>query len=65
MERGGGWTEAAVGGEAGEEMGLHSYARVPWAWLEESQQLASREGVGGDPLKRGGAGRRGEASVSE
>lgn len=55
MEWGGGWTEAAVSGygrgwEAGEEMGLHSYARVPWAWLEESQQLALREGVGGVTL---------------
>lgn len=45
-------------------MGLHSYARVPWAWLEESQQLALREGVGGDPLKGAALGGE-EASVSE
>ena len=59
--------EAVVSGYgrwgAEEEMSLHSYARVPRAWLEESQHLALREGAGGDPLKRGSAGRRGESSV--
>lgn len=56
VELGRGGTEAVVSGYgwwgAGEEMGLHSYARVPRAWLEESQHLALREGAGGggDPL---------------
>ena len=43
--------EAVVSGYgrwgAEEEMSLHSYARVPRAWLEESQHLALREGAGG------------------